>query len=264
MALHAALDTLKLTVTAGRADLVLERPSNHNAINGKMIREFRDVIKLLEADESVRVVVLSGSGRSFCAGGDIEWFNHCSTLGAADRRRETDALAIMLRELNELPRPVIGRIHGPAFGGGVGLVSVCDVAIAAEDASFQLSEVRIGVLPATISPYVIACIGQSHARATMLTGTRFSAQNACAMGLVHYVCSTRKLDATIAQVCDQVMQGAPGAVAGTKSLIAHVASHDIEENLEFTAEKLSEAWDSAEGKEGVRAFLQKESPHWRR
>ena len=212
----------------------------------------------------MRVVVLTGGEcRSFCAGGDLDWFRDLADADAASRRQGGLALAQMLHRLDTLPKPLIGRINGSAYGGGVGMAAVCDLAIGVEGARFGLTEVRLGLLPATISPYVVRRIGVPNARAVMLSGALFDAARARAIGLLTEVVAPGDLDARIDRIVADHLQAAPGAVADTKRLIAHVASHDIAENIDYTADAIARAWDTDEGRAGIAAFLARSTPPWR-
>ncbi len=256
-------ETLSLsTDSRGVAYLTLNRPEKHNALNGKMITEMTHAAGQLAGDETVRVVVLTGAGKSFCAGGDINWFKANAQADRATRSKEGGKLAIMLHALNALPKPLIGRIQGSAYGGGVGMISVCDIAIGVDTARFGLTEVRLGLIPATISPYVVTRIGAANARATMLSGALFSAARAAKIGLVNEIVSADNLDTRIEETIGEHLQAAPGAVAATKRLIAYVASHGSDDNMIYTADRLADAWETQEGKTGINSFLNKQLPPW--
>jgi methylglutaconyl-CoA hydratase len=262
---HPRYDTIDLAIDArGVATVTLNRPDKHNALNDVLIAELTDLAGRLESDAAVRVVVLTGAGRSFCAGGDFNWFASNIDKTRAERIEQSATLARMLARLDQLPKPLIGRINGPAYGGGVGMIAVCDYTIGAQDARFGLTEVRLGLLPANISPYVVARIGAAASRETMLSGALFDADRAHRIGLLTETAAPGELDAAVAAVVEAHLQAAPGAVAATKRLIAHVASHDLAENMRYTAEALADAWETAEGTEGRRSFLDKTTPSWRR
>jgi len=257
-------ETIALDVDGrGIARLTLNRPEKHNALNGQLIAEMTNAAGQLASDGSVRVVVLSGEGNSFCAGGDFNWFQ---TNAGADRLTRSDEggkLAHMLRQLNNLPKPVIGRVQGAAYGGGVGMISVCDITVGVETARFGLTEVRLGLIPATISPYVVARIGSANARATMLSGALFSAERAEKMGLLNEVVADDDLDTRIDEIVADHLEAALGAVGETKRLIAFVDSHGSDENLMYTTDRLADAWETEEGQLGINAFLNKQLPPWR-
>ncbi|MDZ7839970.1 MAG: crotonase/enoyl-CoA hydratase family protein [Gammaproteobacteria bacterium] len=250
--------------TRGVATLSLNRPGRHNALNGALIGELRRAAESLAADDNVRVVVLAGAGRSFCAGGDFRWFAANTGLARAGRIAQARSLAGALQVLNELPKPLIGRIHGPAYGGGVGLIAVCDLAIGAVEARFGLTEVRLGLIPATIAPYVVARISEAHARASMLSGALFDAARARHIGLLAETVPADDLPARVEAVIEEHLQAAPGAVAETKRLIRYVDGHGMADNMSHTAERLADAWETEEGKAGIDAFLNKRTPPWRR
>lgn len=256
--------TLKLHVDArGIAYLTLARPQVHNAMDAQMIAELQQAATWLATQEELRGVVLSGEGKSFCAGGDLGWMRANMQKSRGQRVAESAELAGMLRALNELPLPLIGRINGPAYGGGVGMMSVCDIAIGVATASFSLTEVRLGLLPANIAPYVVARIGAASARRCMLTARRISATEALSCGLLNAVVDAADLDAAIERELADLLQCAPGAVAATKRLIAYVATHDLPTSMRYTADRLADAWETAEGREGVACFFDKKPPAWR-
>ena len=241
------------TDARGVATLTLNRPDKHNALNGELIAELYDAAEKLAADDDVRIVVLTGAGKSFCAGGDFNWFASNVEKTRSERVAQSATLARLLRRLDPLPNPLIGRITGPAYGGGVG----------ADGARFGLTEVKLGLLPANISPYVVARIGKVHSRETMLSGALFDTARAERIGLLTEVVAPGDLDATVHRVVHDHLQAAPGAVADTKALIAYVASHDLETNMIYTADRLADAWETEEGIEGINSFINKGVPSWR-
>ena len=245
----------------GVATVTLNRPESHNALNRSVIADLHDVAVKLAQDDSIRIVVLTGAGKSFCAGGDIGWFRDTLSLDRAGRIAESRALAEMLHALDRLPKPLIGRINGAAYGGGTGMISVCDVALADHGARFGLTEVRLGLIPANISPYVVARIGAAKARATMLSGALFGAERACQLGLIDEV--TETLDAAVDAQVAAHLEASLSAVAATKSLIAFVDTHDIEAAKDYTSEALADAWETDDGREGIASFLAKRLPRWR-
>jgi methylglutaconyl-CoA hydratase len=260
----AEFETLTLEMgPRGAAYLTLNRPARHNALNAALIADLTRAAADLAADEAVRVVVLSGAGESFCAGGDIGWFRDTLALDRAGRVAQSAALGHMLAALAQLPKPLIGRIQGPAYGGGVGMIAVCDIAIGAEEARFGLTEVRLGLIPANIAPHVIARIGAARARATMLSGAMFDANHAERIGLLDRVVPLADLDAAVAQAVVSHLDAAPGAVAATKKLIRDVAGTAATDHVALTSERLADAWDSPEGKTGIDAFLSRQTPPWR-
>jgi methylglutaconyl-CoA hydratase len=262
-------ETLQFSIDArGVAYLTLNRPEMHNALNAQLIAELRAAIAWLDnANQEravVRAVVLTGAGKTFCAGGDLSWMQGNITKTRAQRITQSASLALMLRELNDLPIPVIGRINGPAYGGGVGMISVCDITIAVDSGMYSLTETRLGLLAANISPYVVARMGEANARRTFLTARRMSAAEARHLNLLSDVVSAEQLDAAIELELADLLQCAPGAVAATKKLIAYVNAHDLDTSAIYTADKLADAWETDEGREGITAFLAKQTPSWRK
>jgi methylglutaconyl-CoA hydratase len=247
----------------GVVTLRLDRPEKHNALNDVMIRELRQATEKLAVDNTVRVVVLTGTGKSFCAGGDFVWFRETMEKSRTERSFESAELGRMLLDLNTLPKPLIGHINGHAYGGGVGLMSVCDITIGSRSSRFGLTEVRIGLIPANISPYVIARIGAANSRATMLSGALFDGTRAGDIGLLNHVVRDDELKARVELVVVDHLEAAPGAVSEAKRLISYVGAHTIEDNVIYTQDCLADAWETKEGKIGITAFLDKKLPPWR-
>jgi len=259
-----AFETLLLAVDArGVATLTLNRPATHNALNATLIAELKRAADWLTGQSSLRAVVLTGAGASFCAGGDLGWMQQNMKKSRAERVAESFELALMLRALNELPMPLIGRINGPAYGGGVGMISVCDVSVAVDTGVYCLTEVRLGLLPANIAPYVVARMGEANARRTFLTAKRMNAAEAKRLGLVSEVVGAEQLDAAVERELADLMQCAPGAVAATKKLVSYVDSHDLPTSMIYAADKLADAWETEEGREGIAAFFARRAPAWR-
>jgi len=259
-----AFETLLLSVDARNvATLTLNRPATHNALNATLIAELKRAADWLTGQSSLRAVVLTGAGASFCAGGDLGWMQQNMKKSRAERVAESFELALMLRALNELPMPLIGRINGPAYGGGVGMISVCDVSVAVDTGVYCLTEVRLGLLPANIAPYVVARMGEANARRTFLTAKRMNAAEARRLGLVSEVVGAEQLDATVERELAELLQCAPGAVAATKKLVSYVDSHDLPTSMIYAADKLADAWETEEGREGIAAFFAKRAPAWR-
>ena len=264
MSSYSSFNTIKVSVDArGVATLLLNRPERHNAMNDELIREVTEAAVLLDADPKVRCVILTGTGESFCAGGDLKWMQGILNSSRAERVADSAKLAKMLRTLNELSKPLIGRINGQAYGGGTGLVSVCDIAIAADTANMALTEVRLGLTPANISTFVVAKMGRANARRTFLNARPLTAAKAKEVGLVDEVVPAAELDAAVEKEIGYVLQCGPGAIAATKKLIFYVDSHDTDTNLIYTANLLADTWESAEGQEGIRCFFNKDVPSWR-
>jgi methylglutaconyl-CoA hydratase len=255
---------LTVTIDGKVARLTLNRPEVHNALDGELIGELHRAFEELGAADSevVRVVVLAGAGRSFCAGADVNWMRASLDFSEEENIADAMRMARMFDTVNRCPLPVVARIHGAALGGGVGLAAVCDVAVASAAAVFGLSEVKLGIAPAVISPYVIAKIGRSQARAFFLTGQRFDAQRAFQIGLVHHVVPGEQLDAEVDRICGEFMTAAPRAIKRAKALIAAVPDMTHAEAMQFTAETIASLRTSPEGQDGLRAYLERRKPGW--
>jgi methylglutaconyl-CoA hydratase len=261
-AARMAYETLNLRHSDGVLTITLNRPDVHNAFNDVLIEEAIDLFSNLDV-EANRAVVLEGAGKNFCAGADLKWMSRMVGYSREENIRDSSLLAKMYALINACPLPVVGRIQGAAIGGGVGLVSVCDVAVAMDNSQFGLSEVKLGILPAVISPYVIAKIGETHARALFLTGERFDAARAQRIGLVHRVVDTiEALDAAVYETVTQLKTSGPEAVRECKKLIAHVASHELADAIPYTIEAIAARRVSQEGQDGMKAFLAKELAPW--
>ncbi|MEM6324054.1 MAG: crotonase/enoyl-CoA hydratase family protein [Pseudomonadota bacterium] len=247
---------------AGVATLVLDRPAQRNALSAVMIAELTEIAERLGQDDAVRAIVLSGAGKVFCAGGDLTWMKAQIEADRATRIREGTKLARMLYALNTVPKPLIGKIHGGAFGGGVGLACICDVAIAARDARFGLTETRLGLIPATIAPYVIARLGEGVARRVIMASRVFDATEAMALGVIADAVDAASLDARIEQEVAPYLATAPGAVARTKALARALGPTIDDSVIAATIERLADAWDDPEALQGIEAFLGKTSPPW--
>ena len=257
-----AYKTLLVEENDGVLLVTLNRPEVHNAFNEELIVEAIDLFRDA-GRRDVRAVVLRGSGSNFCAGADLNWMSRMVRYTRDENIRDSSNMARMFASINECPLPVIGRIQGAAIGGAVGLVAVCDIAICTRDSKFGLAEVKLGILPAVISPYVIAKIGQSHARALFFTGERFDAERALRVGLVHRVVEdTQALDNAVNETIEQIKTSGPEAVRECKKLIAHVASHDLIDSVPYTIEAIATRRVSEEGQQGMNAFLKKEKPPW--
>ena len=242
--------------------LTLNRPEVHNAVSLEMIRELRKIIAELNSDPEPRGVILTGAGHTFCAGRDLRWMQKISTQNRAKRISEATELSEMLNELDQLNKPLIGKINGNSFGGAIGLISCCDYALAIEDAEFSLTEVLLGLLPATISPFVIRKIGASNARRIMLNAHRFSAKEAVSFGLVSKAVSIQSLEEEIDNEINELLRCAPEAVSSTKNLISEVRGMEPQAIREYTIEKLADAWETESVKKGIEAFFSKRSSKW--
>jgi methylglutaconyl-CoA hydratase len=247
----------------GVARLTLNRPAVRNAFDDVLIADLTAALARLERDSEVRVLVLTGSGESFSAGGDLNWMRRMAGYSEAENLADAEALAELLRRLNEFEKPTLARVNGAAFAGGLGLVCCCDVAVAASEAAFSVSEVRLGLVPATISPYVVAAIGARASRRYFLTGERFSADEARRIGLVHEVVPRAALDGAVDGIVAALLAGGSAAQARSKRLIAEVQDRAVGESvMGLTARAIAEARASAEAREGLAAFFAKRKPGW--
>lgn len=248
----------------GVATVTLNNPDKHNAFDNTIISHLTAAFSAVDSNPDVRVMVLASSGRNFSAGGDLNWMKRMAAYTHEENLEDSRALADMLRVLNFMSTPTIARVQGVAFGGAVGLVSCCDMAVASATATFSLSEVKIGLMPATISPYVVAAIGARAARRYFTTAERFSAQQAQAMGLVsELVADDSELDAAVEVLVSAVLGNSPAAVAASKQLIFDVANQPVEAGLvEMTCQRIADIRASAQGQEGLTAFLEKRKPSW--
>lgn len=246
------------------AHVRLQRPDVRNALGGELIESLRSTFEELAQAADVRAIVLSGEGSVFCGGADIVMMRESLELSHAENVGGARALSEMYRAIDMCPKPVIAKIHGAALGGGAGLAAVCDVAIAATDTVFGFTEVKLGIIPAVISPFVLAKIGPSHARALFLTGERFDARRAQTIGLVHEVVVGDALDLAVERVTSEVLSAGPQAVAAIKQLIARVRETDYAESKELTAEATAAQRVSSEGQEGLRAFLDRRNASWKK
>jgi methylglutaconyl-CoA hydratase len=247
----------------GSARITLNRPEIHNAFDDRLIAELTAALAALARDDAVRVVVLTGSGKSFSAGADLNWMRRTSTYGEAENLADARALAKLMATLNELPKPTLARVNGAALGGGTGLVACCDIAVASSHAMFGTTEVRLGLIPAVIGPYVVAAIGVRQARRLMLTGERIGAAEAARIGLVHEVVAADDLDAAIATILDHLLKGGPDALAAAKRLVHDLGGRPIEpELIDDTARRIAALRATPEAREGVAAFLDKRQASW--
>ena len=247
----------------GIATVTLNRPEKHNAFDDVIIAELTEAFLAVENTPEVRAMILASNGKNFSAGGDLAWMKRMANYSYDENLRDANALATMLHTLNFMTKPTIARVQGAAFGGAVGLVSCCDMAVATERASFSLSEVKIGLLPATISPYVVAAIGQRASRRYFLTAERFNADTAQQLGLVSEVVDEAALDDTIVQLIAALLSNSPAGIKASKKLIFDVSNRDIDEQLMgTTSERIAAIRVSEEGQEGLTAFLEKRSPSW--
>ncbi len=258
-----ACETLEVDLHYGVGVVALNRPDVHNAFNEALVAELTSVLRALDADASVRAVVLTGRGKSFCAGADLNWMRKMAAYGPAENLADARALALMLHTLNGMGKPTVACIRGAAFGGGVGLIACCDIAVAAHDATFSLSEAKLGLIPATISPYVIEAIGARQARRYFLSAERFTAAEAFRIGLVHDIVPEPELDTRINELLGALLVAGPAAQFECKALIRGVAHRPIDADvIDGTARHIAAVRASPEGKEGVAAFLAKRPAQW--
>ncbi len=254
--------TIRMDFDGKVGRITFARPEVHNAFNALMIGELAQAFDLVKAEDPIRVVVLTGEGKSFCAGADINWMREIIDYSYEQNLSESLLLAEALHKLYSLPKPTVAMVNGAAIGGGNGFLSACDIAVAAEDAHFGLSEVKIGLVPAAISPFVIRKIGESKAREYFLTGKRISALKAQEIGLVNQVVPREKLKDTVEELISLLLTSGPEALASCKELIFRVPQMSLEEVREFTARMIANLRISEEGQEGMASFLEKRKPKW--
>ncbi len=256
-------ETLEIEMDRGVATVWMNRPEVHNAFNAQLIADLTAACRQLDADDAVRVVVLAGRGKSFSAGADLNWMKAAGAASVEDNLEDARRLAAMQRTLSGMSKPTIARVQGAALGGGMGLASACDICIAADRAVFATSEVKFGIIPAAISPYVIRAIGERQAYRYFQTAERISAARAQELGLAHEVVGSEELDAKVGEVVDALLQGGPKAQAAAKDLIRAVAGRPVsDEVVEDTARRISSLRATPEAKEGLDAFLSKRPAAW--
>ena len=254
---------LKVNVEKPIASVTLDRPDIHNAFNDELLKLLTDTFEELGRRNDVRVIVLGGTGKSFCAGADLNWMKRMVRYTREQNLEDARALGRMYLAIAKCPKPVIARVHGPALGGGAGLVAACDIGVAIESVQFGFTEVKLGIIPAIIAPFVIARVGPGRAREFFITGERFLAPIALNIGLIQHVAAhERALDALIDSKIAQILTSAPGAIAAAKDLVFGVAARTLESSLEFAAEAIAQARTSAEGQAGMQAFLERQKPPW--
>ncbi|HVL37507.1 MAG TPA: enoyl-CoA hydratase/isomerase family protein [Burkholderiales bacterium] len=247
----------------GIARITLDRPAVRNAFDDALIASLTSLLREIEKDDNIRVVVLAGNGPAFCAGADLNWMKRMAGYGYDENRADAQALAAMLATLDRLPKPTIARVHGPAFAGGTGLVAACDIAVGTPEAKFCLSEAKLGLSPATISPYVLRAMGERMARRYFLTAEVFDAAEASRIGLLSLLVPAAELDAAVEGLVRHLLAGGPQALAKIKDLIRSVANRVPDDELiADTAMRIAEIRGSPEGKEGIASFLEKRKPSW--
>jgi methylglutaconyl-CoA hydratase len=257
------MSTLDIQRSGHVARVYLNRPDVRNAFNEQAIAELTAAFQQLAAEPDLRAIVLSGHGKAFCAGADLSWMRSMADFSWEQNRADAQALADMLWAVYRCPVPIVGRLQGDCYAGGVGLAAVCDVVVAADSMNFCLSEARLGLLPATISPYVIRAMGEQAARRYFITAERFSATQAQTMGLVHELCSADALDGKVDEIVAALVANGPLATRACKALVQDVAGLPITDDLRGeTARRIADIRVSSEGKEGIQSFLQKRPPSW--
>jgi methylglutaconyl-CoA hydratase len=255
---------LKVVQSSGVARVWLDRPEIRNAFDDALIAALTQTLRELDADAGVRAVVLGGNGPAFCAGADLNWMKRMAGYGYQQNLADAQALAGMLKTLDRMAKPTIARVHGPAFAGGVGLVAACDIAVGTPEAKFCLSEAKLGLSPATISPYVVRAMGERMARRYFLTAEVFDGIEAQRIGLLSKVSPSERLDGEIEEMLKHLLQGGPQALHEIKDLISRVSSGPVSDAMiEDTAQRIAEIRVSPEGREGIASFLEKRKPSWR-
>lgn len=262
MAQETKLETISFTLDNKVSRVFLNRPEIHNAFNEVMIKELLELFQQLSKNKDVRVMVLSGRGKSFCSGADLSWMKKQKDYTWEENYEDAVQLAELFYQLYSLPFPTIAKVNGAAIAGGMGLVTSCDIAIASEEAKFSLSEVKIGLVPACICPYILKRVGESCCRELFLTGERFSANRALKIGLVNQVVSAEELDEVTDALVKKMLSGGPAALAACKELISTTSQIDLQEAKSFTARMIANLRVSSEGQEGIRAFFEKRKPTW--
>ena len=256
---------LKVETSGGVARVTLDRPEIRNAFDDALIAALTKALRALDTDDQVRAVVLAGNGPAFCAGGDLNWMKRMAGYGYEQNLQDAQALADLMKTIDRMRKPTIARVHGPAYAGGVGLVAACDIAVGVPEAKFCLSEAKIGLSPATISPYVVRAMGERMARRYFLSAEVFDGIEAHRIGLLSHVSPSEKLDGEIDEILQHLVQGGPQALDKIKDLIRTVSSGPISDPMiEDTAQRIAEIRVSPEGREGIAAFLDKRKPAWKR
>ena len=256
---------LKVETSGGVARVTLDRPEIRNAFDDALIAALTKALREIDGDDRVRAVVLAGNGPAFCAGADLNWMKRMATYSYEQNLADAQALAAMLKTLDCLRKPTIARVHGPAFAGGVGLVAACDIAVGVPEAKFCLSEAKLGLSPATISPYVVRAMGERMARRYFLTAEVFDASEALRIGLLSHISPSEKLDGEIGEILRHLLLGGPEALAKIKDLIRAVSAGPVDDAMiADSAKRIAEIRVSPEGREGIASFLEKRKPSWTR
>jgi len=254
--------TIKINKEKTSCVVALNRPDVHNAMNEQLMKELTNCFTELSKDEYVRVVILTGEGKSFCAGADLHWMKSMATYSKEENIKDSRLLLDLYETIYTCPKPVIGRINGHAFGGGLGLVAVCDITIGVPGKKFAFSEVKLGIIPSVISTYVVRRIGLAHMKRLFITGERFTAEHAKETGLLDYVVPEEKLDEVVQTYVDHLHPSGPNAIKEAKQLVSACEQMSRADFKEFTVKKIAELRVSTEGQEGISAFLEKRKPSW--
>lgn len=255
-------ETIEILREKDVVTVALNRPEVHNAMNEKLMRELTSCFKELSIEDKTKIIILTGNGKSFCAGADLNWMKSMAKFSKEENIKDSRLLLDLFETIYNCPKPVIGRINGHAFGGGLGLIAVCDLTIAPPGLKFAFSEVKLGIIPAVISTFVVRRIGLSHMRRLFITGERFNSEHAKEIGLIDYVVPEEEFDVKIQKYVEQIRSSGPKAIEEVKNLVNNYQKMDVEHYKEFTVEKIAELRVSQEGQEGVNAFLEKRKPKW--
>jgi len=256
------LETTTLNISDGVATITMNRPEIRNAFDERMIAEVHQSMKAISSDNKVRVVIITGAGTAFSAGADISWMRRMGQSGFEENYQDALLLAYMFDSIARCPKPTIARVNGATIGGGSGLAAACDIAIGDEKAFFSFSEVKIGLVPACIGPYVIRKVGQARSRELFISGRRIYAAEAERYGLLNFVSEENKLDDDVAKLTERLISSGPEAIKAAKALVSDVPDQSREEFIEYTARMIAELRTSPEGREGTTAFLEKRKPNW--
>jgi methylglutaconyl-CoA hydratase len=257
-------ETLVITKKDDITTVTLNRPDVHNAMNETLMNELTHCFQHLSVDDSVTAVILTGNGKSFCAGADLSWMKKMVTYSMAENKKDSRLLLDMYETIHSCPKPVIGRINGAAFGGGIGLLAVCDITITMPEVLFAFSEAKLGIIPSVISTFVAPRMMPATMRRLFITGERFDAAAAQRTGLIDIIVPAERLDETVVSCIEQVRSSGPNAIKEVKHLIYHLQEMDMKEFKKYTVEKISELRVSEEGQEGIKSFLEKRKPSWKR
>ena len=246
----------------GISEIILNQPQKHNALSPLMIEELDIIFDYLTKDKNTKVLIISSTGKSFCAGGDLDWMKEQIFSDRETRIKEAAKLANLLNKMFQFPKPLIAKVEGNAFGGGVGIISVCDIAIATENVKMALTEVKLGLIPATISPYVISKVGSNNSVDLFTSAKMFTSQQAKSMGLIKNVINEEDINNEIQKEVNPFLVNAPEAVSASKKLVRDLSTEIDEKTIKFTVEALADVWENPEAIEGINAFFEKRKPNW--